>query len=94
MKSIESLASLRGTNTQDLDLVPMQINNVGCHVLSRSEVHTLNRADNTIKNVQHTREKRQSATDLEDETTMTRVHMSKERCMQRLRMEGTLCFHV
>ena len=73
VKSIESLASLRGTNTKDLDLVPMETNNVGRHVLSRSEDHTrdpANPADNGIVNVEHTREKRQNATDVEEETTM------------------------
>ena len=73
VKSIESLASLRGTNTQDLDLEPIQINYVGRHVLSRSEDHTrdpANPADNVIANVEHTREKRQNATDVEEETTM------------------------
>ena len=73
VKSIESLASLRGTNTQDLDLEPKQINYVGRHVLSRSEDHTrdpANPADNGIVNVEHTREKRQNATGVEEETTM------------------------
>ena len=73
VKSIESLTSLRGTNTQDLDLVPMQINNVGRHVFSRSEDNTrdpANPADNGIANVEHTREKWQNATDVQKETTM------------------------
>ena len=73
VKSIESLTSLRGTNTQDLDLLPMQINNEGRHVLSRSEDNTrdpANPADNGIANVEHTREKRQNATDVQKETTM------------------------
>ena len=73
VKSIESLASLRGTNTQDLHLVAMQINNVGRHVLSRLEDHTrdsANPADNGIANVEQTQDKRQNATDVEEETTM------------------------
>ena len=73
VKSIESLASLRGTNTHDLDLEPIQINFVGRRVLSRSEDHTrdpANPADNGIVNVEHTREKRQNATHVEEETTM------------------------
>ena len=73
VKSIESITSLRGTNTQYLDFAPMQINNVGSHVLSLSEDHTrdpANPADNRITNVEHTREKWQSATDVEEETTM------------------------
>ena len=76
VKSIESLASLRGTNTQDLDLVPMQINNVGRHVFSRSEDNTrdpANAADNGISNVKHTRENQQNATDVEKETTMDEI---------------------
>ena len=48
----------------------MQINNVGRHVLSRSEDHTRDPADNGINNVEHTREKQQNATDVEEETTM------------------------
>ena len=74
VKSIESLASLRGTNTQDLDLNPIQINYVGRHVLSRSDDHSrdpANPTDNGIANkVEHTQEKRQNATDVEEETTM------------------------
>ena len=73
VKSIESLASLRGTNTQDLDLKPIQITYVERHVLSRSEDHTrdpANPTDNGIANVEHTRGKRQNATDVEEETTM------------------------
>ena len=73
MKSIESLASLRGPNIQYLDLVPMEINNIGRLFLSRSEDHTMdpaNPADNGIANVEHTREKRQNDTDVEEETIM------------------------
>ena len=69
VKSIESLASLRGTNTQDLDLVPMQTNNVGRHVFSHSEDNTRDPA-NGIANVKHTQENQQNATDVEKETTM------------------------
>ena len=82
VKSIESLASLGGTTTQDLDLVSMEINNVGRHVLSHSEDHTrdpANQADNRIANVEHTREKRQNATDVEEETTM-----DASACKQRM----------
>ena len=73
VKSTESLAILRGTNTQDPDLVPTQMNNEGRHVLGGSEVHTrdpANPADQGIANVEHTREKRQNATNVEEETTM------------------------